>query len=520
MRKAAIYARYSSDHQKEESIEQQVEICRDYAAQHDLEIVEVYADRAVTGRRENRAAFQRLLRDAEKEKFQVVLAYKSSRIARNMLNALSFEAKMDRHHIETLYAREEFGNTPTGRFMLRSMMNINQWYSENLAEDVMRGMEASARDCKILGVIPYGYQKGPDGKYVIYEPEAAVVREIFQSVADGVPYVRIIESLNNRGIRNKRGNEWKKMSFEKILKNENYIGVYTWNGTRIEGGVPRILDTALFQAAQDRVHRVQEVKGRKSQTNEYLLTGKLFCGHCGSAMIGVSGTGRNGSHHYYACQGRLHKTCNKSNVRQDWLEDLVISAVLKYMLSDESIDWIVEQFIEYKNDSEEAQEIQLMQDRLQEIDTEIGNFLKAISIGVIHEIVQNRLTDLQQEKTELQNRIDRRVARLKSVDPDRIRYGLERIRSGDIKTPAFRRSLIQQFVQRIVLYDNEIRIGYTIGDFSEVITLEQIEETVENPEASVRISSDLVHQHMTIRTGCVYYRRFTAVLVLKFESAV
>lgn len=155
-----IYARYSSHNQREESIEQQVEECLQFADANNIKIVRVYADKAISGKTDKRPQFQHMMRDAEKREFSVVVAYKSNRIARNMLNALSYEDKLGRFGIETLYAKEEFGNTAAGRFALRSMMNINQFYSENLAEDVRRGMRDNAENCKVNGIIPYGYVRG------------------------------------------------------------------------------------------------------------------------------------------------------------------------------------------------------------------------------------------------------------------------------------------------------------------------------------------------------------------------
>ena len=158
-----IYARYSSHNQKEESIEQQIEECTAFAETNGITVTHIYADKAISGRTDRRTEFQRLMRDAEKRKFQVVIAYKSNRISRNMLNALSYLQKLESYGIETLYAKEEFGNTAAGRFALRTMMNVNQFYSENMAEDIRRGLKDNAAECKVNGALPYGYKKGEDG---------------------------------------------------------------------------------------------------------------------------------------------------------------------------------------------------------------------------------------------------------------------------------------------------------------------------------------------------------------------
>lgn len=160
---AAIYARYSSHAQNDESIEQQLAECEAYASAHGLQIVATYADRAMTGRNDRRPEFQKMIRAAEAHEFSVVVAYKSNRIARNMLQALQYEARLDRAGVRVVYAREEFGDTATGRFMLRSMMNLNQFYSENMAEDITRGMMENARQCRVNGACRWAISAGQTG---------------------------------------------------------------------------------------------------------------------------------------------------------------------------------------------------------------------------------------------------------------------------------------------------------------------------------------------------------------------
>ena len=259
-----IYARYSSHNQKEESIEQQIAECSDFAAKNGIRIIGIYADKAVSGRSDRRPNFQRMMRDAEKRQFQIVVAYKSNRIARNMLNALQYEARLDLLGIKTLYAKEEFGNTAAGRFALRTMMNVNQFYSENMGEDIKRGMVDNANECKVNGMLPLGYVKSKEGKYAIAPDEAAVVREIFGSVLKDVPVAEIARSLNQRGIHTKLGREWNKNSFHIMLKNDNYIGVYRHSGVVVEDGIPPILEKEVFAAVQEKLANKKKTAGRRS----------------------------------------------------------------------------------------------------------------------------------------------------------------------------------------------------------------------------------------------------------------
>ena len=176
---AVIYARYSSHNQREVSIEQQVRECMKHAAELGLHVVGTYEDRAISGKTDKRPNFQRMMRDAEKGKFQAVVAWKSNRIGRNMLQAMVNEAKLEDCGVKVFYAEEDFDDTAAGRFALRNMMNVNQFYSENMAEDITRGLYDNASKCMANGRQPLGYKRGEDGRVVLDEANAAVVREIF-----------------------------------------------------------------------------------------------------------------------------------------------------------------------------------------------------------------------------------------------------------------------------------------------------------------------------------------------------
>ena len=196
-----IYARYSSANQREASIEQQVEWCTALAGRYQLQLTDTYADKAISGRSDNRPSFQRMMRDARTGKFDYVLAWKSSRMGRNMLEAMINDAALREQGVTTIYVEEDFEDNAAGRFALRNMMNVNQFYSEALAEDVKRGMMDNAKKCMVNGKISFGFRKGSDGRYEIVPEEAEIVREIFYRIIDGWQQRDILDDLNLRGIR-------------------------------------------------------------------------------------------------------------------------------------------------------------------------------------------------------------------------------------------------------------------------------------------------------------------------------
>ena len=231
---AVVYARYSSHNQRDVSIEQQYAACEAFAVRNGFTIIEHYADRAISGRTDNRPAFQKMLLDARKGGFDYVVAWKSNRMGRNMMQAMINESKLAESGVRCLYVEEDFEDNAAGRFSLRTMMNVNQFYSENMAEDVRRGMEDNAAKCMVNNLPPYGYRKGADGRYELDPERAPIVREIFERISCGWSICDIQADLNRRGIRTGRGTEWKKQSFGRILQNDKYTGIYRWADDLVE----------------------------------------------------------------------------------------------------------------------------------------------------------------------------------------------------------------------------------------------------------------------------------------------
>jgi len=392
-KRGVIYARYSSHAQRDASIEQQVDKCRAYARSIGLQIAEIYADRAVSGKTDKRPNFQRMMRDAGNGKFDFVVAWKSNRMGRNMLQAMVNEARLQDSGVSCLYVEEDFDDTAAGRFALRNMMNVNQFYSENMAEDITRGLMDNARRGLVAGAIPYGFKRGEDWRFAIDEPRAEIVREIFTRVSCGDNYADIANDLNARGLKTKTGSCWNKSSFRKMLANERYRGVYTYNDYRKEGDIPRIVSDDLFYKVQEAVKMKKAAKGRHGTTGaDYLLTGKLFCGHCKSHMTGMSGTSKGGSlHYYYTCQGHAKHTCTKKNVRKEYIERAVAQAIMANCLTDEAIEYIADQTEAYFKQRQKDSGVSLLEEELAGVNVSIRNLLKAIEAGIITETTRSRL---------------------------------------------------------------------------------------------------------------------------------
>lgn len=455
---AIIYARYSSHNQRDVSIEQQIEACRKHAAELGLTITDTYEDRAISGRTDNRPAFQRMMRDAEDGKFQYVLAWKSNRMGRNMMQAMVNESRLMDCGVKVFYAEEDFDDSAAGRFALRSMMNVNQFYSDNLAEDVRRGLMDNASKCMANGRQPLGYKRGEDGKVVVDEPAAAIVREIYTRIASGEMFMDIARDLNRRGIKTQSGSEWNKSSFKVLCRNERYRGIYIYGDTRIEGGIPPIVDDVLWYKVQE-VLKVKKSKNRHHcpSDEDYFLTGKLRCGKCGGYMIGMSGRSKTGDvHHYYACQNRrVGHTCDKKNIRRDVIEPAVAQAIKQYCLTDDAIEWITDQTIAYWEDEDRKLQIDSIENDLSAVQSSISNVMKAIEMGVITETTRDRLIELERQQTDLKSKLALAKEEIVHVDRKDLISSLLAFRHGNVHDRAYQEKLFNAFLIAVYVYDDD-----------------------------------------------------------------
>lgn len=452
-----LYGRYSSHNQKDISVEQQFEKGYELAAEYGIRIIDTYADRAVSGRTDKRRDFQRMMTDAAKGKFRYVIAWKSNRMGRNMLEALINEARLQDLGVRVLYVEEDFDDTAAGRFAARSMMNVNQFYSENMAEDIKRGLYDNAANCMVAnGHLPYGYKADETLHYAIDEPKAAVIREIFTRVSCGEAFVDIMASLNARGIKTSYGRPWGRSSFQKILSNERYRGIYIYGDVRKEGGIPRIVSDELYFKVQEVITTKKNPQGRHRVNGDYLLTGKLFCGHCKSPMTGISGTSRSGNlHYYYVCQKRrTEKTCEKKNLRRDDVELQVAKAIKRRTLDDDTINWIADSVVEYSQHQESASGIGLLEDQLKDTQRSIKNLMAAIEQGIITPTTKARLMELEKEQSDIDRKITMAKADVIPVNRDQLVGWLKKLQAGDVHDKKYQAELFDTFLIAVYVYDN------------------------------------------------------------------
>ena len=238
--------------------------------------------------------------------------------------------------------------------------------------------------------------------------------------------------------------------------------MYSYSDVRIEGGVPAIVDRALFLEVGEKLKTKKNPQGRHRENGEYMLTGKLFCGLCGSPMVGVAGTGKHGElHHYYVCQSRRSgQGCPKQNVVRDWVERVVVDVALDAILQPDVIEWVADQVMAYQEREANTAQLLSLRAELAANQKAIDNVMKAIEAGIITPTTKRRLQELEAEAERLSNAITVEEAAITHIERDFVVYWLEKFRGGDRNDKAFRRKVIDTFVAAVYLWDDRIRIAF------------------------------------------------------------
>lgn len=462
--KAVLYARYSSDRQREESIEGQIRVCEDYAKKNNMVIVHTYADRAMTGRSDQRPEFQMMIQAAATQAFDVVLVYKLNRFARNRYDSAKYKHKLKKYGVHVVSAMENIADDPSGILLESVIEGMAEYYSAELAENVMRGMTENALECKWSGgLVPLGYKLDADHHLVIDEAGAQIVRRIYQMVLDGRTPTGIINELNAANCRTSTGRPFGKSSLTTILRNEKYIGTYTWNHIRKENAIPAIIDRKTFEAVQKTL-QYRKNNHVKVCSENFLLTGKLFCGQCGSNMVGTSGTSKyKNTYYYYACTKHLKKDgCTARNIRADKLEELVCSVTTRILSSKEAVHAIARQAVEEQKKQKESLTVQSLKNQAAEINKKLKNCVQAVESGLISVTITNHIKEYEKRLTELNEAISREEllsgkSKLTEKHIEFFFYSIaQKIKTAD----KYKSILLSSLVRCVIVYDDYIEIQY------------------------------------------------------------
>jgi DNA invertase Pin-like site-specific DNA recombinase len=457
---AVIYARYSSHNQRDESIEGQLRECHDFAVKNGFTVIDEYCDRAISGKTDQRPSFQKLIKDSEKGRFEAVIMYTLDRFARNRYDSAIYKAKLKKNGVRVYYAKQPMPDTPEGIILESVLEGYAEYYSENLSRNIKRGMKDNALQCLTTGGsgLALGYVIGNDKKFQIDPIGAKIVQEIFQMYADGVSATQICNHCNAMGYKTQRGGAFNKNSLKTILRNEKYIGVYRYADIVVPDGVPAIIDKALFDKVQSMLKHNADTRARTKAKEDYLLTTKLFCGHCGSPMVGVSGTSKTGKLHcYYNCiNRRRNHNCDKKAEKKESIEEFVVRYTVETVLTDANIGKIATKVMEVvEKDFADTSYLVGLQEQLKEIDKKLANVMSAIEQGIITSTTKERLKDLEAQKADTEAQIAREESKKPFLTKERIMYWLHSFKNGDVDDISYRRRVIDTLVNSVYVYDED-----------------------------------------------------------------
>lgn len=481
-RTAITYYRYSSHRQGEQSIEGQRAEAERWAKANGYTIVKEYADRAMTGTNDDRDQFQLMLRELERLRPAVLILWKVDRMGRNKEEIAFNKYRCKKNGVKVIYTAESIPDTPEGVILESVLEGMAEYYSLQLSQNVRRGHRVSASKCQSTGgACPLGYRVGPD-KHLEIDPEkAAIVRQVFERYANGETQPEIIQSLNEQGLRTLRGKPFSRNSLRTLLKNEKYIGVYTYNHgeVRVEGGVPAIIDVEMFQKAQKMLKFNKRSSSHKWTKANYLLTGKLFCGCCGEQMCGVSGySSTKVKYHYYACSGhhnykKARNTCRKKNVKKEWIEGLVLREAKLLLLNEDLLDFIAENTYQYYVEANtDTAYTDALQANLREIERSLENIMRAVEAGIFNDTTKARMEELEAQKQQIRHALDlTKLDRGLQLTKDHILYFLKRFRDLDFENAACQRQIIDTFINSVFVYDDHITLTFNYSGDDRTITL-------------------------------------------------
>ena len=405
MKTAVIYARYSSDNQTEQSIEGQLRVCKQYAENNDILILNTYIDRAMTGTNDNRPDFQQMIKDSAKKEFQYILVYKLDRFSRNKYEMAKYKKILKDNGAKILSAMENIPETPEGIILESLLEGMAEYYSVELSQKVRRGLnETRLKGNFIGGTVSYGY-KVENHKILINEEQAENVRFIFKQYSIGTYVKDIISMLNDRHIYH-NGKPFEKNTIYYMLKNEKYIGIYRHEDKIYTNMYPQIVDEEVYEIVRQKVDANKY--GKRSTDTMYLLKNKLKCGYCGMPISAECGTARNGTRvHYYKCLGRKKNNgCNKSMLKKDIFENFIIENIIQILKSPKHFDYIIDSLLKIQNQQLGTNPIldSLLKEQKQ-IEKSLSNIMTAIEQGIINNTTNKRMKELETQQEEIDKRI-------------------------------------------------------------------------------------------------------------------
>jgi site-specific DNA recombinase len=498
-----IYARVSSEKQDIDlSITAQLKALREYARRNGHHIVREFVDEAESGRTSARPAFREMITLARRlsKPFSAVIVWKYSRFARSREDSILYKTMLKKAGVQVISINEPFEDSPTGRLMEGIIESLDEFYSDNLGEDVTRGMrESAARGFYLSARPPYGYRKvrvqdGVKARTKLQpEPtQVSTIVNIYDAVINGEGPIDIVRNLNKKGVPGPTGKGWSKSVVHSILTNEIYTGVFVWGRNskrglppvRTENACPPIIDRASFLKVQAIMKERTPVRVHPRRVaSPFLLSGLAHCGYCGKSLVARYAKG--GRFAYYVC-GTLDKkgagACPAKYLNADQFERAVIEQIKKHVLTRENLEELVKLTNRELDASMESQQAELaaISQAIEDTSRRLDKLYDAVETGKLElEDLAPRIREQRQRQAQLQaHRIEIESAmsdrRVELIDLEMMTAYITDMQSVlQEGTLLERKAFIRSFVKEIHITGDEAVLTYSMPELPEKVSLDK-----------------------------------------------
>lgn len=460
---AVTYARFSSERQHESSIEAQQEAIADYCRQKHITIVEQYVDRALSGKSDNRPEFQRLLSDLRDRRVDYVLVHKTDRFARNRYDAAIYSRVITQRGARLVAVAQDFGEGPEAVILEALMQGMAEYYSLNLATEVIKGRKIAISKGKHAGgTYPFGYAPDGQGGYQIVEVEAYYIRRLYQAVIDGTPpYAHILSEMRELGIKGRRGAYLTSGNVAAMLRMPIYAGIYDAKAggtvSHIENNHPAIVSKETYEEAV-KTMEARKNAGRKAK-KEYLCTGLVRCGMCGATMYGHATHRGSAEYLTYVCG----KSCGLRSIRTAELDQAARDYVAALVKPEVRTQLVAALTAYADGQREEARRrVPATKREIARLQAQIDAIMENMSSGVLPPSVLERMG---RQVTDLESRIDvlkTTIADTPQLPPSMIEqyFDVDILLDPDADVEEARKTL-KHFISSITVHPHEIEFECT-----------------------------------------------------------
>lgn len=474
--RAVAYCRYSSDRQREESIDAQIFAIKEFCQKNNYKLLKIYTDMAVSGKSDERTNFLNMISDASKNTFDLVIVHKLDRFARNRYDSAVYKKKLLDNNIRVISVLEHLDASPESVILESVLEGMSEYYSKNLARETLKGLRENAKKSHFNGGFPpLGYSVNQNKEYIINEYESKIVKKVFELYLLGLGYSKIASKLNSLGFHPRKKSFFSKATVRDILLQEKYIGTYIFEKkaiteTRIENTIPAIISKQDWEKVQEKMkNNTHKPKFRKNKF--YLLTGLMKCGICGSSFTGyTSYNNQKKQYNYYSCSGKHNKTndfCKIKSIPQEEIEEKVLLSI-KNLFTDNMIETLSTTLYKnlQNNFNSVDKDIDEITKKIKSYENKIQKTLDLFEEDIItKEKLKERIAEheenikiLQKELFELQSK------KLSKISKEEIKkFLIDSKNNLESKNPLLIRKIIEIFIESIVVDENSIEIKIRVS---------------------------------------------------------